>query len=70
MKPLHCRYPGGIRQPSDLRDWTRGHLTESGLVVRVIGSHEPVPDVEVEAVVPSHLLVMHDMVGRGVEDQP
>src|SRR5262249_61656473 len=46
-----------------------GHRAEARLVVRLVGAHEPVPDVEVEAIVAARRFVVHRVVGRRVEQE-
>jgi len=33
----------------------------------MIRSHQPIPQIEIEPVVPTHLFMVHDVIGRGVE---
>ena len=45
------------------------NLCEPSLVIGVIGTHQPIPDVEVEPKVRPELLVVQFVVGNRVQDQ-
>ena len=45
-----------------------GHFFKSGRVVAVVGAHEAVPHVEVEAVVSTHLFMVLNVMGGRVDD--
>src|SRR4030095_6924237 len=45
------------------------YLQEARFVVRVVGAHEAIPEIEVDAVVAVHFFVMHCVVGGGIEEK-
>jgi len=45
------------------------HLQEARFVVRVVGAHEAVPEIEVDAVVAAQFFVMHGVVCGGIDEK-
>ena len=48
--------------------WAGGHFSEAGLVVAMVGAHEAIPDIEVEAVIAAHFFVVLNVVRGCVDD--
>jgi len=46
------------------------HFAEALFVIRVVGAHPAVPEVEVEAEVPFEAVVMLNMVRRRIQEFP
>lgn len=44
-----------------------GYLVEIGFIIREIRSHDAIPEIEIEAVIPVKLLVMHIMMSGCVD---
>src|SRR5206468_4351699 len=45
------------------------YFQEARFVVRVVGAHEAVQEIEVDAVVAAHFFVVHRVVGGSVEEE-
>src|SRR5215213_5660544 len=58
-----------MRVPIFQLSFTTCDFHEARFVVRVVGAHEAIPNIEIDAIVAAHLFVMHCVMSGGIEEK-